>query len=231
MVIARFAHEGAIVRLAFTRDGTKLVSLAEDRTIKVWRTSDYSELQLWENQPDVATALAFAPDGASFEVGRMDGSLASYAIPAAEPVESPAVASQAKLVEMPGTGPIHEDSEHEPNNVPGQANRLTLPASVTGAIDGSIRRAVRFRLLPLRGESRRAVGVRGERGPFEVEAGFVPRGSRRPGPTQSRGCSCRRCATRTSRSAARTTARPTIFASSTGMRCESTITCMPTARS
>ncbi len=37
MVIARFAHEGAIVRLAFTPDGTKLVSLAEDRTIKVWR--------------------------------------------------------------------------------------------------------------------------------------------------------------------------------------------------
>ncbi len=83
MVIARFAHEGAIVRLAFTPDGTKLVSLAEDRTIKVWRTSDYSELKLWENQPDVATALAIAPDGASFEVGRMDGSLASYAIPAA----------------------------------------------------------------------------------------------------------------------------------------------------
>ena len=88
MVIARFAHEGAIVRLAFTPDGTKLVSLAEDRTIKVWRTSDYSELKLWENQPDVASALAFAADGVSFEVGRMDGSLASYTIPAAEPVVS-----------------------------------------------------------------------------------------------------------------------------------------------
>ena len=84
--IARFAHEGAIVRVAFSRDaGTKLVSLAEDRTIKVWRTSDYSELKLWENQPDVPTAMAFAADSGSFEVGRMDGSLASYVIPSSSP--------------------------------------------------------------------------------------------------------------------------------------------------
>ncbi len=137
MVIARFAHEGAIVRVAFTRDGTKLVSLAEDRTIKVWRTSDYSELKLWENQPDVPTAMAFAADSGSFEVGRMDGSLASYVIPSAPPDESPAVAAQAKPVEMPGTARIHDDSEHEPNNVPDRANRLMLPARVTGAIDGT----------------------------------------------------------------------------------------------
>jgi len=138
MVIARFAHEGAIVRLAFSPDGTKLISLAEDRTIKVWRTSDYSELKLWENQPDVATALAFAPDGASFEVGRMDGSLASYAIPAAQPVEFPAAAivARAQPVDVPRTGGIHEYAEHEPNNGPGEANRLALPARVTGAIDG-----------------------------------------------------------------------------------------------
>ncbi len=81
MVIARFAHDGAIVRLAFTHDGTRLISLAEDRSIKVWRTSDYSELRVWDNQPDVPSALAIAPDGVSFEVGRMDGSLASYTIP------------------------------------------------------------------------------------------------------------------------------------------------------
>ena len=94
MTIARFAHDGAIVRVAFSPDGTKLVSLAEDRTIKVWRTSDFSELKVWASQPDVASALAFAPDGAMFEVGRMDGSLATYSIPAAEPVESRTVVAQ-----------------------------------------------------------------------------------------------------------------------------------------
>jgi len=136
MVIARFAHEGAIVRLAFSPDGSKLVSLAEDRTIKAWRASDYSELSLWENQPDVPTALAFGPDGRSFEVGRMDGSLAHYAIPSAEPIESSAGLVQARPVEVPATGAIPLASEHEPNNGPAQANPLALPARVAAAIDG-----------------------------------------------------------------------------------------------
>ena len=124
MVIARFAHEGAIVRLAFTPDGTKLVSLAEDRTIKVWRTSDYSELKLWDNQPDVASALAFAPDGASFEVGRMDGSLATYAIPASGPVESRPIASPcaAGCETRDGSGP-----SSSPNR-----SRTTYPTRPTG---------------------------------------------------------------------------------------------------
>ena len=71
----------------------------------------------------------------------MDGSLASYAIPAAAPVETAAPSrAQAKPVAMPGTGPIHAVSEHEPNNGPGQANRLTASRRVTGAIDGTRRR-------------------------------------------------------------------------------------------
>lgn len=134
MVIARFAHEGAIVRLAFTRDGTQLVSLAEDRTIKVWRTSDYSEGGLWENQSDVPTALALSPDGGSFEVGRLDGSLASYPIPAAAATVSQAVLAQSKSVEAPAARPVAEATEHEPNNAPNQANRVTIPARIAGVI-------------------------------------------------------------------------------------------------
>ncbi len=138
MEVARFAHEGAIVRLAFAPDGSKLVSLAEDRTIKVWRTSDYTELRLWDNQPDVAAALAFSPDGSSFEVGRMDGSIASYAIPAVVALaETPAAPARTAPREMPATGRINESAEHEPNSAPAQANQLTLPARVAGVIDGA----------------------------------------------------------------------------------------------
>ncbi len=137
MELARFAHEGAIVRIAFTPDGTRLVSLAEDRTVKVWRTSDYTELQLWDNQPDVASALAFAADGSSFEVGRLDGSLASLVIPAGAPVDAKAAQVRTEPAQMPASSAAHESAEHEPNNAVAQANTLTLPARVTGAIDGA----------------------------------------------------------------------------------------------
>jgi hypothetical protein len=137
MVIARFAHEGTIVKLAFSRDGTKLISLAEDRTIKAWRTSDYSELKLWENQPDVPTALSFGPDGHSFEVGHWDGTIAAYTLPSAVSAESPVVRADQKRAEISEENRMHEGSEHEPNDAPGQANPLTLPARITGAIEGN----------------------------------------------------------------------------------------------
>ncbi len=137
MVTARFAHEGAIVKLAFSRDGARLVTLAEDLTIKVWRTSDFSELKLWEHQPDVPTTLAWAADGASFEVGRLDGSLASYQVPSVAGVMGDAAVLLTKPAERPRASQFHEGPEHEPNNSPELANRLTLPARVTGAIDGA----------------------------------------------------------------------------------------------
>jgi mono/diheme cytochrome c family protein len=158
MVIARFAHEGAIVRLAFTPDGTKLVSLAEDLSIKVWRSSDYSELKLWDKQPDVATALAFSPDGSTFEVGRMDGSLASYAIPPTVLLPSSAVVAPAQSGAKPTVGPAQIASEHEPNDGLEQANRITLPAQVSGSIDAGAAAAGRtdfdyFRFTARTGES------------------------------------------------------------------------------
>ena len=137
MLTARFAHEGAIVRLAFSRDGARLLTLAEDLTIKVWRTSDFSELKLWEHQSDVPTALAWAADGASFEVGRMDGSLASYQVPSVAGIMADTAVSLAKPAQRSGASQFHEGPEHEPNNSPDLANRLTLPARVTGAIDGA----------------------------------------------------------------------------------------------
>lgn len=139
MVRAQFAHEGPIVRLAFTPDGSRLISLAEDRTVKVWNAADFSELQLWENEPDVAMALAVSSDGKSFHVGRMDGSLASYSIPAAREVRNPPpadapTASNAKEQ----TETVNKLAEQEPNNSPSEATAVKLPAEISGAIVGRI---------------------------------------------------------------------------------------------
>ena len=139
MVIARFAHEGAIVKLAFTRDGTKLVSLAEDRTVKAWRTSDYSELKLWENQPDVASALAFAADGGIVR-GRADGRLAGVVFDSCRCSRSQTTpvpgSDQARLRRLDTDRTRTSNRSTNRTIAAGQANRLTIPARLKGAIDG-----------------------------------------------------------------------------------------------
>ena len=138
MEIARFAHEGAIVRLGFSPDGKTLLSLAEDRTVKAWRVGDYAEVGSWPGQPDVASALAFAADGATFDLGRMDGSLATYALPASSAdTASPSVAGPTPVANA-STPDMIEMLEREPNDRPDQAQPLALPGRVSGTISGML---------------------------------------------------------------------------------------------
>ena len=72
------AHEDAILRLAFSPDGKLLVSTAADKTIKIFKTDDLTEIKTIAGQPDWVLSLEFAPDGKSFAAGRFDGSLTIY---------------------------------------------------------------------------------------------------------------------------------------------------------
>jgi WD40 repeat protein len=147
MVVARFAHEGAVVRLAFTPDGSKLVSLGEDRTVKVWSTNDYTELQLWENQSDVPTALAIAGNGSTVRVGRMDGSLAAYDLNVSQPADTVSAQAPPEHASAAPEGKVTRISESEPNDIPAQANPVTLPVEIAGTIAGSTAGPVDFDLF------------------------------------------------------------------------------------
>ncbi|MFO1096122.1 MAG: WD40 repeat domain-containing protein [Planctomycetaceae bacterium] len=133
LLIARFAHEGPIVQLAFTPDGSRLVSSAENRTVKLWDTSDYSEITLYEPQPAVAMALAVAGDGHSFLLGRMNGSLASLPISAASASSTQTVAAVA-AVAVKTNGDLAAVAEQEPNNDPASAMTVTAPTKISGLI-------------------------------------------------------------------------------------------------
>jgi WD40 repeat protein len=75
---SKFAHEGSILRLVFSKDGAMLLSSADDRTVRLWDTDGMKERLVLEKQPDWATGLDFARENKAIAIGRLDGSLALY---------------------------------------------------------------------------------------------------------------------------------------------------------
>jgi WD40 repeat protein len=87
---ARFAHEGAILRMAISRDGKLLATSADDRTVKVWQIEGFTQKLALSGQPDWPSALTFVSNDKALAVGRLDGTLAFYDIGTGKPIAPPA---------------------------------------------------------------------------------------------------------------------------------------------
>jgi WD40 repeat protein len=70
-----FAHEGPVVRLAYSADGAVLYTLSEDRAAKAWDAAKMVERTVYAAQPESPLALAVRPDHAQLAIGRYDGAL------------------------------------------------------------------------------------------------------------------------------------------------------------
>ena len=73
-----FAHGDAVLRLAYSPDGSTLVSAGADRVIKVWDAATLQEKALLDPQPDWVMGLALSGDGRCLAAGRYDGSFGLY---------------------------------------------------------------------------------------------------------------------------------------------------------
>ena len=134
MVVARFAHEGPVQRIAFNEDGTRLFSVGNDLTVKLWDTSDYTEIKAWNDRPEVAMAADYLPSSRSLYLGRMDGSVDRVSIAKlesklndAEPMPQPRSATLADRTTQTIT-------EKEVNDTPETAQAIAIPAMVSGHI-------------------------------------------------------------------------------------------------
>lgn len=131
---ARYAHEGPIVSLQYTPDGQNLISISEDKTIKVWETKTYTETQLISDESEVAMALAVSPDSKQFAIGRLDGSLDYLEIKA---LQTTRVSEQNSISIIPQStvvAEVTEVKEVEPNHTAKSAQVIKIPAKVQGII-------------------------------------------------------------------------------------------------
>jgi WD40 repeat protein len=95
MLDAHFAHEGTILRLVLSSDGHRLLSCADDRSVKLWDANELKQVRVWEKQSDWASAAAFLDDN-RIVVGRMDGSLDFYDASTGEVIANPVLKAEAK---------------------------------------------------------------------------------------------------------------------------------------
>jgi WD40 repeat protein len=139
----KFAHEMPVLRLAWSADGRTIASAGEDRLVKIWNADTLTIRQTLEPQSDWASGLALGPQGDLLVVGRIDGTLGTYAL------ETPATEGEQPLVPLaevppevdygpqPAIGELAKVAEAEPNDQPHEATPLAAPGIASGTLNAA----------------------------------------------------------------------------------------------
>ncbi len=116
LTTSRYAHEGAVLSLAYSADGRFLVTTAADKTAKIWDAASITETHVLESQPDWSPALALL-DAGHLAVGRLDGSLGYYDTATGKAAPRPVVAAAMKPKAKPTMSAKPEIVRLEPGGV------------------------------------------------------------------------------------------------------------------
>lgn len=110
---SQFAHDGAVLALAYTHDGATLVSSGEDKVVKLWDAASMATARTLEAQSDWPMALALSPASDFLASGRYDASLALYATASGDKTFStgdPEVMAAAEAKSPEQAGRVNVDS-------------------------------------------------------------------------------------------------------------------------
>jgi len=134
LTLARFAHEAPIVTFCFSSDGTRLVTTAEDRTLKFWDARSYQEIELLTGQPEIISAIVPVPKQNRILLGRLDGSLDQLTLPSLPQKQNASNSTETAASTSAPLKPMTEMQEAEPNSTVPQAQPVELPATIHGVI-------------------------------------------------------------------------------------------------
>lgn len=70
-----FGHEGGVLDICFSADGSRLASASSDNTIRIWDCQSGSELTVLDGHGSHVRALSFLDDGTRIVSGSRDGTL------------------------------------------------------------------------------------------------------------------------------------------------------------
>ena len=68
-------HTNAVYSVAFSTDGTRIVSGSRDESVRVWDASTGGELKVLQGHTDVVQSIAFSTDGTRIVSGSWDRSV------------------------------------------------------------------------------------------------------------------------------------------------------------
>lgn len=75
---AKFAHDGTILRVAWSPEGKFILSSADNKTVRLFNAADMRQLLTFPAQSDWPSALAFTEGSKSVVIGCLDGSINFY---------------------------------------------------------------------------------------------------------------------------------------------------------
>jgi len=100
-----FAHDGPVLKLAFSADGSTLYSAGEDRVVKAWDAKTLTETRVFDRRPDSILSMALRPDGKQLSLGRFDGALELIDTATGKPTAQP-LPAKPKPPQGSGAAPV-----------------------------------------------------------------------------------------------------------------------------
>ncbi len=179
LLLAKFGHEGAILKLTFSPDGKTLASSADDRTVKLWNVPDLSEKIALPQQSDWSPAVSFLLENKAVAVGNLDGTYEIYDAETAKPVPLP----KPELVRIEPRGVqrgLQTRVKLLGKNLNGVTNLNFGKESFTVVLDESTRADELWAMITPSGELARAgydisvLSAQGESGKLKIYVDDIP---------------------------------------------------------